>query len=351
MLKKYLILLFLILACAQAASANTKLDIDRIKITADGRELLSTTGSSGSINVRPGDELSIEIRLENTFDDDTDMRIKEIVVTARIEDIDDGDDVSDRTDRLYIRADSRRTARLRLDIPDDASSYQDYDLEIKASGHDENNTEHEDETMIDLEVDREEHRLVLNRLWVNDVACDGYAAVRLELENTGEEYEEDVELYITSPELGTLFRDRFDLPSINDQDTNIYRKEKRLDVPMLSPGLNTITVMAEYDDKEETLEKSINFRVEDCRTPAQAALDREEKIIRTTEPYSNPGRDTTSLFGDQDKVEVVLPDIADRAPKVPTPPPRESGFSTFVLFLANIAMIAFIILIVRAKDQ
>lgn len=346
----FLVLIFMISAlCAMADSSE--LNIDKVEVTVDGDKLISTTGSSGSIDVNPGDELSIEVRLENTFDDDTDIRIDNVRVIATIEDIDDGSDISDESDRVYVRADSKRTVRLKLTIPDDASSYQDYDLDIVASGHDMDGTVHEDKATIDVNVKREEHNIVFNRLWVNDVACDGDAGVRLELENVGEEYEEDVELFITIDGMGTLFRDRFDLPSVDDDDSNLYRKEKQLDVSELKPGLNSLTVRVEYDGGEEVLEKNLDFRVDDCRTPAEIAVEKEEKVIRTTEPYTNPNRDTSWLFSDGDDVEVVLPDIADRAPTVPTPPPRESWFSTFVLFLADIAIMAFIILLVRARDQ
>jgi hypothetical protein len=353
-MKKTVLLVFLVLIftisalCAMADSSE--LNIDRVEVTVDGDKLL-TTSNSGSIDVKPGDELYIEIRLENTFDDDTDMRMDDIRVTATIEDIDDGSSISDESDRVYIRANSKRTVRLKLTIPDDASSYQDYDLDIKAVGYDEDGALHEDEVSIDLDVEREEHKLMFNRLWVNDVACDGEAAVRLELENIGEEYEDDVELSITSAELGTLFLDRFDLPSVDDDDSDLYRKEKQLDVSELKPGLNSLTVRVEYDDGDEVLQKKIDFRVDDCRTPIQVAEDREEKVLKTTEPYTNPDRDTSRLFGKHGEVEVVLPDITDRAPTVPTPPPRESWFSTFVLFLADIAIMAFIILLVRAKNQ
>lgn len=341
------ILFFMILANAFLVFADSsELEIDRVEITRDGETILSTSSSSASIDVEPGDELSIEVRLENTFDDDSDVRIEDIRVTAVIEDIDDGDDLSDESDKLYVRADSKRTVRLKLTIPDDASSYQDYDLDIYAYGYDDDTGKlHEDDVAIDIDVDREEHELVFDRLWINDVHCDMDAAVRIELENVGEEFEEDVELMVISDELGTLFRDRFDLPSVDDDDANVYKKEKQIDVDDLKPGLHSITVRVEYDEGDKVLQKTIDFRVEDCdSTPGDIVV--EDRTDRTTERYSNPNRDLSFLYGDKEEVEVVLPPaVSAGAPTVPTPPPRESVFSIFVLIIASITIIAFIVLV------
>ncbi|MBW2997003.1 hypothetical protein KY349_01540 [Candidatus Woesearchaeota archaeon] len=348
------ILFFLLLANAFLVFADSsELEIDRVEITRDGETILSTSSSSSSIDVDPGDELVIKVRLENTFDDDSDIRIEDIRVTAVIEDIDDGDDLSDESDKVYVRADSKRTVRLKLIIPDDASSYQDYDLDIYAYGYDDDTDKlHEDDVVIDVDVEREEHELVFERLWINDVYCDRDAGVRIELENVGEEFEEDVELMIISDELGTLFRDRFDLPSVDDDDANVYKKDKQIDVDDLRPGLHAMIVRVEYDEGDKVLQKTLDFRVEDCdSTPGDTIVD--DRTDRATDRYNNLKRDLSFLYdGDDEEVEVVMPPaIVAGGPTVPTPPPRESAFSTVVLALACIAIIAFIVLLVLSLRE
>ena len=343
------IVLFIILANAFLVSADSsELGIDRIEITRDGETILSTRGSSASIDVEPGDELLIKVRIENTFDDDSDVRIEDIRVTAVIEDIDDGNDLSDESDKVYVRADSKRTVKLKLIIPDDASSYQDYDLEIHAYGYDDDTGKlHEDDLVIDVDVMREEHELVFERLWINDVHCDRNAAVRVEIENIGEEFEEDVELSVLNDALGTLFRDRFDLPSVDDDDANVYKKEKQIGVDDLMPGLHSITVRAEYDEGDKVLQKTIEFRIEDCGLTQSSGIVEQDSTYRTTERYNNPKRDLSFLYEDKDgEVEVVMPPVASAGlPQVPVPAPRESGFSIFVLIVACITIIIFIVLL------
>ena len=346
MRKLIFILIFLLLAIPAIADSS-ELEIDGVEITSDGKTLLSTS-SSGKIRVDPGAELSINVRLENLFDDDSDMRIEDIRVTAMIEDIDDGSDISDESDKIYVREESKRTVKLKLKIPKDASSYQDYDLEIEARGYDEDGVLHEDDVVIDVEVEREEHELVFEKLWINDVYCDRQAAVRIELQNIGEEFEEDIELTILSNELGTLFMDRFDLPSIDDEEANTYTKTKQIDVEELEPGLHAITVKVEYDEEKGLIEKTIEFTVESCSSAEQAAITEEERVDRTTERYSNPKRDLSFLYSDEEQVVLQMPPAAAWTPKVPQPAPEDNTFSTLVLMLANIALIAFIILLLMS---
>jgi hypothetical protein len=334
---------------------SSHLEIDKVEITSDGSNVLSTSSSSGSFDVDPGDELRIKIRLENTYDDDTDNDIEDVRVTAFIEDIDDGDDVDD-SETVDVRADGHKTLTLKLKIPKDASSYESYDLEIIAVGHDQNGTEHRDDASYDVEVDREEHELVFETLQVSDAYCDKEATLRLELQNIGEEEEFDVELKVTSNELGTLFSDTFDLPSLDDEDeSNIYSKTKRLDLDGLSPGSHTLKVRVLYDDGVESLEKSLDLTVDDCGDSRQDRVvdDREIREERQTERYSNPNRDLRFLFGSEgdtgETIVLNMPPPGAPAPKIPAQPvQKDSTFSMVVLVLANIALIVFVVLLVSS---
>ncbi len=346
----HIMVLVLLVSALPVVGAGSKLEIEKVEITRDGDTILSTSSTSGSFDVDPGDELRIIITLKNNYDDDTDNDLEDVRVLAVIEDIDDGDDEDD-SDTVDVRADSRKRVTLRLRIPEDASSYESYDLDITACGEDQNGTEHCDEADYDIDVDREEHELVFNTLRMSDAYCDGDATIRMEIQNIGEQEEYDAEIKVYHNSLGTLYSDTFDIASIDDdEEDNIYSTTKRLDVQGLNEGRHTMNALVLYDDGLEKLEKRIEFYVECERRSGdeKAEEDEEPRRVVMVERYENPDRDLSFLFGEEEQEVVVqTPPPGTRPPRQPSPPPKDEGFGTFVLALANIAIIIFILLLVR----
>jgi hypothetical protein len=202
-----------------------------------------------------------------------------------------------------------------------------------------------------MEVRRKENELAFETVQVSDVDCDGYMNVRIEIQNTGEEEEQDVELRVIDDDLGTLWSDTFDVYSINDDDEySSYRKTLNLDLKGLSPGTHTLQVQALYDNAVKSLEKNIQFNVRECGAVTSVGVAAQDTTDRATERYYNPNRDTSALFG-SGEVEVVV-DLPPADAHVPSPPSvpatKESGFGTFVLVIANIAIIVFIVLLLRS---
>ncbi len=340
-------LMITIFILAGIVSAD-KLEIDKVEIISEGLTLLSTSSSTSSLNVDPGDILNIEIRIENLFDDSTDNHIEDVRINAAIYGIDDEDDIDD-SEETNLLADRSKTVKLRLKIPSDASSYESYNLVINARGTDQNGTTHSDEVTIEIDVDRKENELIFDTVQVSDVDCDGYTNFRAEIQNIGEEEEQDVELRLISNELGTVWSDRFDLYSINDNEyrDSIYTKALNLDMGALSPGTHYLKVEVLYDNTRKSIDQTIMFNVDDCKATTQST--KEETTLRTTERYSNPNRDTSLLFNTGDAVAVQLPPPGVDIPTPPKVPASDSddGFGTFVLLLANIAIIIFIILLAK----
>jgi uncharacterized membrane protein len=346
----FTIILFTVLfiAVAGTVSAESKLEIDRVEIVSDGRTLLTTSSSSSSLKIDPGEELKISIRLENNYADSSNNDIDDVKVIARIDDIDDGDDISD-SERVDVLADSHKTVKLRLKIPKDASSYKSYDLVVTAVGEDQNSTELSDKVIVELDVKRKENEIVFETLQISDADCNGDATFRIELQNTGEEEEQDVELKVLSNSVGSLYSDTFDLYSINDEDEDsIYSKTATLDLEDLSPGTYTLKVQVVYDNGRKSTDRAIDISVPDCGANAAVTQSTtQQKPESSTERYSNPNRDARFLFGEeQDVVVVDAPPPTIVTPSLPAGTPKQDdGFSVVVLVLANIAIIVFIILL------
>jgi hypothetical protein len=342
-----LVFALMLLVAATAVAADSELVIDKIEITSDDKTLLRTSSDSGDIDVYPGQELEIKVILENTFDDETDNDIEDARVSAVIEDIDDGDDESDSSEDVKVRADGTKTVKLKLKIPKDASSYESYDLEITATGYDQDGVKHTDDAVIDVDVDREDHEIVFEMLQISDVYCgDTDAMIKVEIQNTGEEDEYDVILRIRQYELGTLFSDTFDLPSLDSEEDSTYRKTKLIDLYGLPSGRHDLTVEVEYDDGDEKLSKTLEFEIEDCGRATEPAKQPEETKTKPTEQYSNPDRDLTFLFGEEEQEIVVQMPPAGAPTPATIPPAKETSTLTIVaLAMANIAIIIFIVLL------
>jgi hypothetical protein len=151
--KTMLVVLLVFLASILAAVANaasTKLEIDKVEITSGSSTL--KTGTTGNFKVNQGQELRIKVKLENLYSDSSDNDIEDVAVSARIRDIDDGDDLEESYDDTYMRADGYKTVTIELEIPEDADTDQSYDLEITAEGTDQNGTLQTDEAYFEIEV-------------------------------------------------------------------------------------------------------------------------------------------------------------------------------------------------------
>jgi hypothetical protein len=340
----------IIIVLAADTLALSKLEIGRIEISNSDRTIITTSSNTGSFEVDPGDTLRIEVKLENNYPDSSDNDITDVSVYAEMRGMDDGDE-SD-SENVDVIAGSTRTVKLRIEIPDDASSYRSYDLVISAEGRDANGTMHSDDAVFDVEIKRKENELVFNTLQVSDATCGRDAELRIELENIGEEEEQDISLVVTNNEAGTVFRDTFDLSSINDgEEDSIYETTEGISTDDMSTGTQTLYVRVTYDNGKKSLDRTITFQAEGCRetAPVTDTTGSTKRTEQTTERYSNPNRDVNWIYGE----ETIVVDAPLPGMPVPSPPrvaePKESGFSLAVLALANLAIIVFIALLIKAR--
>ncbi len=115
-----------------------KLKIVKITAYVDGDK------DTGTIDVKPGSILEIKVKVENLYDEDIegeDLDIEDIVITATIDEIDDGDELEEEADEFDLDAEEDDTETIQFEIPwevDDDS----FDLSIEVEGEDENGTMH-----------------------------------------------------------------------------------------------------------------------------------------------------------------------------------------------------------------
>ena len=258
-----ILIILVILMSGSVIGTTDKLNIDKVLVEMDGDQIFSGSGTSGYMDAKPDTEIEFEVTVENMWDRDNDdsMRINDIEVDAVLYDIDDGDDLTYSSSRFDLRAEGYKTISWDWDIPNDVESDQNYELEIRVRGYDENGDVHEDKIVIDVEIERSSHELVFEELRVYDpVPCGDMAKIRIEIENNGE-HDEEVTLRVESDSKGLLLEKEFDIEAF-DEDDNTYDLTKTFDVSGLPDGRYTLDVTLEYDDKKLT--DTVELRVPIC---------------------------------------------------------------------------------------
>ena len=188
-----------------------KLDVKDIKAYVDGKKDSGADEDGGKIDVVPGSELELKIKLENLYTDNEDIEINDITIEGTLEGIDDGDDIDDKSDDFDLNPEKGKEVNLEFDIPlevDDDS----YDLIITIEGENENGFPYSKEIEFEVEVDKEKHDIIFNKLdfLSSNAQCGSSASLKVKAVNVGVN-DEAVKLAILNEELEVNIQDSFEL--------------------------------------------------------------------------------------------------------------------------------------------
>lgn len=235
-------------------------------------------------DVKPGSELKLNIQVKNMFDDDID--IDDIVVTAEIREIDDGDDLEEESDEFDLEAGDKERKTLVFDIPDDAEE-DDYVLDITVEGEDDDGVEHRLEWQLTVELNREKHDIRINEAYTipSIVSCTRRATLTIKLINLGEKDEDDVVLEIISNALDINQAYEFEMSADPDDDDNKVTKTFNLNVPDdLAAGTYSIDVDAYYNTDRLSDSKTVDLTVQECGISDEDDEEEEEtELVYTTQ--------------------------------------------------------------------
>lgn len=281
-LQYLLMTLVLLVVFAGAASAQSKLLITDVEVEVDGEDDsidVSQDGDRVSEEAKPGSKVEIKVEVENNFTDTDDLDIEDIEIRVTIEGIDDGDDLDEEADEFDLRAERDDSETLEFDIPIEVGE-GDYDVLIEVEGEDENGTEHTAELTFILEVEKERHEIRFTRLSLSpeQVQCSRNTQFSVNLINTGQEDEEDIELRITNTQLGIDETDTFDLDEGEFDDDMKYSRSFSFTVDEdVAAGTYPIEARVTYDDGGETETERVSLLVQECEEeeeePAQTPSD------------------------------------------------------------------------------
>ncbi|HLD97287.1 MAG TPA: hypothetical protein VI934_03000, partial [Candidatus Nanoarchaeia archaeon] len=238
--------------------AKNNLQIKNVKVRFQGKSETVNDGDKVD-KMRAGDNVEIEVEVENRFKDKEDVKIEDITVRAISDqeiDIDEDDDLGD------LNADDTDIVTL-SSVIDDTADDGTYDVEISADGTDEFGSRHGEKIKIRFEVTRESHEIDIQSISLipSSVSCEETTTLSANIKNTGRRDEDDVYVRLSSPELS--FGAVSDQLSLDKDD----EESVHFNIPIsenLKPGTYRITVDTYYSTGTKSLSDAAVLSVSKC---------------------------------------------------------------------------------------
>ncbi len=309
------------------SESGSDLDID------DGRKLNFDPENAG-----PGSELRFNFNIENTFADDQDIDINDIIIKVTIEEIDDGEDIEEESDEFDLDSDTNQDVDVFVNIPLSVNEGI-YDVVIEVEGEDVNGNKHTVQMNLKLDIDKEGRDVIISKLslFPETVKCTGSSTLTATIKNLGSRIEDDAKLEIVNSDLNINFVQRnIELEEDPFDVDNEFTKSIIINV---GKGIEARTYPIEvkaYIQEEILWEtKTINLVVEDC------AGEQEEEEINETEETLESGVEQEEEIIEGEEIPVLKPATTTEVSLTKRP-----GFwaAIIVLNIIVIAGIAFLIM-------
>lgn len=253
----------------------------------------------------PGDVVEFRVEVRNNFTSAQDLDIEDISVEVTIEEIDDGDDLEEESAEFDLKAGKDKKVTLKFKVPLEVDE-DTFDVLIHAEGEDENGTNHEIDMKLRLEVNKENHLLMITKKTLSpaEITCNRKnVQLAATVINIGNEDEEDITFQVSNSDLGVAISGNIgELTAEPNEDESKFSKTYSFNVPdNVEAGSYPITLSATYEDGRKKAEDTATLTVNDCAT------------------LKPPVEDLEKLFEEEEEVEVTTPPITGRT----TAPPAQ----------------------------
>src|SRR3989338_8137317 len=178
------------------------LKITEVEIKIDDKKSILSSNEKIGKEAKPGSNVELKINIKNDFSKDEDIKIEDISVTAKIEGIDNDNDLEDESGEFSLKAQASKTVRLKFIVPLDAEE-DTFDVSIDAEGRDENGTLHKQVFLTKLEVEKKSHdlRFLTLELSPSVMKCSKTANINYGIINLGQEDEKNAAVEIKNSDL------------------------------------------------------------------------------------------------------------------------------------------------------
>ena len=201
-----------------------KLKVKDISVYVDGKKEAGADEEGGKIDVVPGSKIELTIKIENLYSDNEDVEIEDVSVEATLESIDDGNDIEATANDFDLNAGKDKEIVLEFNIPLEVED-GDYDLIIEIEGGNERGFPYSKIIEFEVEVEKEKHDVVFNRLEFsnNNVECGNAAKLNVGIVNVGTN-DENAKLGIVNQDLGIDIQESFKLSEDSFDKENSFAK-------------------------------------------------------------------------------------------------------------------------------
>ena len=285
------------------------------KLPIDSRIEIDFRDPSSRDDFEPGENVPIELRISNEFDEDYDFDID-----ISLYDLTEDDSIEDEKDSIDINSKDTEDLDFELDIPED----------IKENNHAifvrviEDKGLFCNEGYIEINIEREKEDVRIEDLSItpnDNLICGDSASISLTVKNHGTSDWENNQVIIENKELGIYAKgDMFDLDEFDDkkdernEDFNIKIPEEA------EKGTYKIDAKVLYDEENEEIRKTIDLVLEECEEEEifvvdsnieLEKLDNNRVVSQKNErnfmkDFNDSFRDIISLFEDMESTKLLV---------------------------------------------
>jgi hypothetical protein len=360
-MNKFIILtLILTIAMLQLVSAveYQYFQLVDLDITVDGDSVdgINIDTSNSFDEVEPGDDVRIEIEVENLYPDTQDYEdyeIEDLEFEIEIDGFCDEDDLeySESGDDLNPGDDHEETIEFEIPMCVD-EDYYDIDIRIEAN-NDETGEKYVITRSLTMEVEKltTELEIMKPSLTPTTISCDRDIEIEIEVHNIGSKDEDDAGLLIINNDLNINEFEFFDIEAGDyDDDDTYYMETFSFTVPDdVEAGEYKIRAEIEYYKKNYERKQYVYLNVEDCGTVVddeEADDDDDEAVDDTTDDNETTTNTTetdtivdTSLIDDEQETNVVITEVDDETETEQAEKVDDEGSFSLIL-LGVIALVA-----------
>ena len=344
----FLLILFLITTITTTVlAADNELYVDKIDVTIkqyDG-ENSKRLGNTDTITILPNATLEFEVRLENTWPDNSETTYEDVYVRGIIYDIDDGDDIEEESDQEDIDPGDTETFTLKFQTPLRVDE-DTYNMDLNITGYLNGSTKVNKDYRFKIKIEKESHKIFMTGFSVSPTTtnCGSTIQMQAQVTNIGKN-DETVNMVVNIPEFNYFVNDSFMLDSDYDDDENSLTRTYSILVPKnIASGSYNVGAKAWYYKDKSAVERYSLVRVECAGTTSATQPTTQTPVITaniTQEVETSAGVSPTG------QVVVTVPPTTEK-------PAVLTWLSDWliVIILAEIALIIFgVIILVAIKKR
>ena len=249
-----------------------ELDITDVEVKVDSKTDKSVlNGRTVSKKALPGSTVKVKITVKNQQE----LEIEDIFVEGTLFGIDDDEDLDEESNEFDLRPGRDKTITLIFEVPKQVDE-DTYDLDIHVEGNDENTT-HEVDWTIYLEVEKDKHDLAIEKagLMPDKLSCVKSAKINFDIVNYGRDQEEEVAYSIYS-DIGIDAKSGyFELSDDLFSDDSRLTKSLPIKLGDIAAGTYPVTIKTYYNKDKLSDTETLNLVIEDCEVKVK---QEEEKL-------------------------------------------------------------------------